>query len=110
MVQCPLITSLRPEKTSKDHRAQPLTDHQHVNKTMELSVMFSHFLNTSWDGNSTTSLGNQFQCLITLTEEILPDVQTKHPLAEPKAISSCPVACFLGEESNAHLVNLLSEL
>ncbi|TRZ08524.1 hypothetical protein HGM15179_018581 [Zosterops borbonicus] len=36
-------------------------------------------------------------------EELLPNVQPKPPLAQLKTVSSCPVACCLGEESNPHL-------
>ena len=58
-------------------------------------------LNTSRDGDSTTSLGSLFQCLTTLSvKTIFPNIQPKPPLAQHEAISSCPITCYLGEESN----------
>ncbi|KAK4826690.1 hypothetical protein QYF61_010699 [Mycteria americana] len=39
----------------------------------------------------------------TFHEEIFPNIQSKPPLAQPEAISSCPMACYLGEETNTHL-------
>lgn len=43
-----------------DHDVQPMTEHHFVNQTMALSSL------TSMDGDSTTSMGSAFQCLITL--------------------------------------------
>ena len=36
-------------------------------------------------------------------EEIFPNIQSKPPLAQLEAISSCPIACYLGEETDTHL-------
>ncbi|KAK4810613.1 hypothetical protein QYF61_007350, partial [Mycteria americana] len=36
-------------------------------------------------------------------EEIFPNIQSKLPLVQLEAISSCPVACYLGEETDTHL-------
>ncbi|KAK4820115.1 hypothetical protein QYF61_020347, partial [Mycteria americana] len=36
-------------------------------------------------------------------EEIFPNIQSKPPLAQLEAISSCPMACYLGEETDPHL-------
>ena len=36
-------------------------------------------------------------------EDIFPNIQAKPPLVQPEAISSCPVACYLGEETDTHL-------
>ncbi|KAK4818698.1 hypothetical protein QYF61_017919 [Mycteria americana] len=36
-------------------------------------------------------------------EEIFPNIQSKPPLAQLQAISSCPITCYLGEETNPHL-------
>lgn len=36
-------------------------------------------------------------------EEILPNAQPEHPLAQPEVISSCSVTASLGEEDNLHL-------
>ncbi|KAK4810817.1 hypothetical protein QYF61_008789 [Mycteria americana] len=47
------------------------------------------------DGDSTTSLGSLFQCLTTLSAKPL--------LAQLEAISSRPIASYLGEETDTHL-------
>ncbi|KAK4821733.1 hypothetical protein QYF61_000775, partial [Mycteria americana] len=36
-------------------------------------------------------------------EEKFPDIQSKPPLAQLEAISSCPITCYLGEETDPHL-------
>ncbi|KAK4810950.1 hypothetical protein QYF61_013358 [Mycteria americana] len=36
-------------------------------------------------------------------EEKFPNIQSKPPLVQLEAISSCPVTCYLGEETNTHL-------
>ncbi|KAK4819038.1 hypothetical protein QYF61_024403 [Mycteria americana] len=36
-------------------------------------------------------------------EEIFPNTQSKPPLAQLEAISSCPITCHLGEETDPHL-------
>ncbi|NXW34559.1 INVS protein, partial [Phaetusa simplex] len=35
--------------------------------------------------------------------KIFPNIQSKSPLAQLEAVSSCPIACYLGEETNPHL-------
>ncbi|KAK4832495.1 hypothetical protein QYF61_023542 [Mycteria americana] len=37
------------------------------------------------------------------SEEEFPNIQSKPPLAQLEAISSCPVTCYLGEETDPHL-------
>ncbi|KAK4825857.1 hypothetical protein QYF61_003131 [Mycteria americana] len=37
------------------------------------------------------------------SEEKFPNIQSKHPLAQLEAISSCPITCYLGEETDPHL-------
>ncbi|KAK4823336.1 hypothetical protein QYF61_001613 [Mycteria americana] len=37
------------------------------------------------------------------SEEIFPNIQSKPPLEQLEAISSRPIACYLGEETNTHL-------
>jgi len=37
------------------------------------------------------------------SEEIFPNIQSKPPLEQDEAISPCPVACYLGEETDTHL-------
>ncbi|KAK4818814.1 hypothetical protein QYF61_019743 [Mycteria americana] len=37
------------------------------------------------------------------SEEKFPNIQSKPPLAQLEAISSCPITCYLGEEINPHL-------
>ncbi|KAK4823265.1 hypothetical protein QYF61_000232, partial [Mycteria americana] len=106
---------------------------------MSLSATSTRLLNTSKDGNSTTSLGSLFQCLRTLSvkkiflisnlnlpwcnlrpfllilslpvpmlenpfgEESFSNIQFKPPLAQLDAISSCAMACYLGEETDTYL-------
>ncbi|KAK4823611.1 hypothetical protein QYF61_004214 [Mycteria americana] len=38
-----------------------------------------------------------------LGEEKFPNIQSKPPLVQLEAISSCPITCYLGEETNPHL-------
>jgi len=66
--------------------------------------MSTHLLNTSRDGDSTTSLGSLFQCLIALSrKKFFPDTKPKPPLVQLDAISSCPVTCYLTKETDIHL-------
>ncbi|KAK4822811.1 hypothetical protein QYF61_020094 [Mycteria americana] len=37
------------------------------------------------------------------SEEKFPNIQSKPPLAQLEAISSCPITCYLGEETSPHL-------
>ncbi|KAK4816062.1 hypothetical protein QYF61_011070 [Mycteria americana] len=37
------------------------------------------------------------------SEDIFPNIQSKPPLAQLEAISSCPITCYLGEETDPHL-------
>ena len=37
------------------------------------------------------------------SKEIFPNIKPKSPLAQPEAISSCPIASYLGEETNTRL-------
>ncbi|KAK4820046.1 hypothetical protein QYF61_017892 [Mycteria americana] len=39
-----------------------------------------------------------------LSEVKFPNIQSKPPLAQLEAISSCPIACYLGEETDPHLL------
>ncbi|KAK4829714.1 hypothetical protein QYF61_006089 [Mycteria americana] len=41
------------------------------------------------------------------SEEKFPNIQSKPPLAQLEAISSCPITCYLGEETDPHLSNNL---
>ena len=71
---------------------------------MSRSAISTCFLNPSRDGDSTTSLGSLGQCLTTLSvKKIFPPIQSKPPLAQLEAISSRPIAGYLGEETNTHL-------
>jgi len=36
-------------------------------------------------------------------KEIFPNIQSKPPLTQLEAIASCPIASYLGEETNARL-------
>ncbi|KAK4823482.1 hypothetical protein QYF61_002546 [Mycteria americana] len=55
------------------------------------------------DGDSTTSLGSLFQFDNPFSEVKFPDIQSKPPLVQLEAISSCPITCYLGEETDPHL-------
>ncbi|KAK4822584.1 LOW QUALITY PROTEIN: hypothetical protein QYF61_017170 [Mycteria americana] len=58
----------------------------------------------SLDGDSTTSLGSLFQCLTTRSvKNFFPNIQSKPPLPQLEAISSCASACYLGEQTDPHL-------
>ena len=71
---------------------------------MSLSTTSTHLLNTSRDGDSTTSLGSLFQYFDNpFSEEIFPNIQSKPPLVQLEAIFSRPVTCYLGEETDTHL-------
>ncbi|KAK4831772.1 hypothetical protein QYF61_018998 [Mycteria americana] len=48
-------------------------------------------------GQPVPMLGNPF------SEVKLPNIQSKPPLAQLEAISSCPITCYLGEETDPHL-------
>ncbi|KAK4828799.1 hypothetical protein QYF61_000856 [Mycteria americana] len=48
-------------------------------------------------GQSVPMLDNPF------SEEKFPNIQSKPPLAQLEAISSCPITCYLGEETDPHL-------
>ncbi|KAK4830406.1 hypothetical protein QYF61_010937 [Mycteria americana] len=37
------------------------------------------------------------------SEEKFPNIQSKPPLAQLEAVSSCPITCYLGEETDPHL-------
>ena len=39
-------------------------------------------------------------------EEIFRNHQSKPVLVQPESIFSCPVACYLGEETNTHLATI----
>jgi len=71
---------------------------------MSLSTRPTCYLNTSRDGDSTTSLGSLFQCLTTLSvKKFFLISNLKLPLVQLEVISSCPITCYLGEETDTHL-------
>ena len=71
---------------------------------MSLSTTSKRFLNTSRDGDSTTSLGSLSQCLTTLSvKKVFPDIQPKLTLVQLQAISPHPVTCHQWEEINPAL-------
>ncbi|KAK4806198.1 hypothetical protein QYF61_001121 [Mycteria americana] len=74
-----------------------------IHKQQVQEGIFPSWLTEYSDGDSTTSLGSLFQCLPTLSVKKFPNIQSKPPLAQLEAISSCPIACYLGEETNTHL-------
>ncbi|KAK4821657.1 hypothetical protein QYF61_026755 [Mycteria americana] len=77
-------------------------------KSTPVQAMSSQFLqenavgNDGWrlnhfPGQSVPMLDNP------LGEEKFPNIQSKPPLAQLEAISSCPITCYLGEETDPHL-------
>ena len=40
------------------------------------------------------------------SEEIFPNIQSKPLLVQFEAISSCPITCYLGKETNTHLTTV----
>lgn len=69
---------------------------------MSLSTKSNLSLNSPRDGESTTSLGNPFQCLTTLSEKKCLLISSLN-LAQLKAIPSCPITGYLGEDTNPQL-------
>ncbi|KAM9656645.1 uncharacterized protein ACIBXB_008917 isoform 1-T1 [Morphnus guianensis] len=68
------------------------------------SALSMRFLNTSRDGESTTSLGSLFQCLTTLSvKKFFLKIQSKPLFLQLEAISSCPISRHLTEETSNHL-------
>ena len=71
---------------------------------MSLSTTSKQFLNTSRDGDSTTSLGSPFQCLTALNiKNFFPDIQPKLTLVQLETISLRPVTCHQREETSPAL-------
>ncbi|KAK4814531.1 hypothetical protein QYF61_022020 [Mycteria americana] len=58
---------------------------------------FSGWQLNHFPGQPVPMLGNPF------SEVKFPNIQSKPPLAQPEAISSCPITCYLGEETDPHL-------
>ena len=69
---------------------------------MSLSTTSKRFLNTSWDGDSATSLGSLFQCLITLLENRF-FLTSNLYRTQLEAILSSPVTSYILKEANPHL-------
>ncbi|KAK4811285.1 hypothetical protein QYF61_023337 [Mycteria americana] len=65
---------------------------QHLVLEGDLGWRLNHF-----PGQSVPMLDNP------LGEEKFPNIQSKPPLAQLEAISSCPITCYLGEETDPHL-------
>ncbi|KAK4814831.1 hypothetical protein QYF61_027804 [Mycteria americana] len=68
------------------------------------AVWLSHLKQQMWGwrlkhfpGQPVPMLDNPF------SEEKFPNIQSKPPLAQLEAISSCPITCYLGEETDPHL-------
>ncbi|KAK4809954.1 hypothetical protein QYF61_002911 [Mycteria americana] len=70
-----------------DIHLQPMED-----PTLEQGWRLNHF-----PGQPVPVLDNP------LGEEKFPNIQSKPPLAQLEAISSCPITCYLGEDTNPHL-------
>lgn len=51
--------------------------------------------------------GQLFQCFtfeVKMVKTFFPNIQSHPPLAQLGTISSCPKTCYLGKETNTHLV------
>lgn len=83
-------TIIKVEKTFKVIKSNVC----HANQNTALSATSSYLLNTSGDGDSTTSLCIPFQCLTNcfFSGEIFPNVQPEHSLMQLEVISS---SCYL---------------
>lgn len=81
---------------------QKLTEHQPVHHwTMSPRCpIHTDFLNTSTDGDSTTSLGSLFH---PFNEETFSNIWPKSLLVKFEAISSFLISCHLEEKANPHL-------
>jgi len=73
---------------------------------MSLSAISFKYIWEWWlnylPGQPIPMLGNSF------SGEIFPNIQSKPPLVQLEASSSCPIASYLGEETNATSYSLLS--
>ncbi|KAK4819146.1 hypothetical protein QYF61_025826 [Mycteria americana] len=87
---------------------------QHVNCTTQLGVigkLAEGALNPTvhrwrlnqFPGQPVPMLDNPFG------EVKFPNIQSKPPLAQPETISSCPMTCYLGEETDPHLSTTSSQ-
>lgn len=54
---------------------------------------------------ATTSLGNLFQCLITLTEKVLPNICSKSTLFQFQAITLCSINKFYLQTIIEYIIN-----
>jgi len=70
---------------------------------ISLGATSTHYLNTSRDGDATTSLGSLFQCLTPLPVKKF-FLISKPPPMQLEATASHPVASYLGEETNTCLI------
>ncbi|KAK4832279.1 hypothetical protein QYF61_021678 [Mycteria americana] len=72
---------------------------KHINCTTQIVVIFklSGWRLNHFPGQPVPMLDNTF------SEEIFPNIQSKPPLVQLEAISSCPMVCYLGEETDTHL-------
>lgn len=61
---------------------------------MSLSATSMRLLNTSWDWDSSSSLGSPY-----LHVEILPNVQSKLSLLQLEIIFPCPIMCYQRKET-----------
>ncbi|KAK4810173.1 hypothetical protein QYF61_010485 [Mycteria americana] len=75
---------------------------QHVYPWRDCGALIRLHLEQGWrlnhfPGQPVPMLDNPF------SEEKFPNIQSKPPLAQLEAISSCPITCYLGEETDPHL-------
>lgn len=84
-------------KDISDDQIQLFPQHCQGNQTMSPSATATCLLNPYRNGVSITGLGH-------FSELVFLYIQPKCPLVELEAISSSPIACYLGEEAKPHLV------
>lgn len=69
---------------------------------MSQSATSAYLLNTSRDGDSITSVGS---LIILSVKRFFPSIQSELPLMQ-----LCPIACYVGEETNLHLTTTSSQV
>ncbi|KAK4828748.1 hypothetical protein QYF61_000739 [Mycteria americana] len=83
-------------------RCPSLDTLQHLNVSLvvrgpKLNTVFEGWRLNHFPGQPVPMLDNPF------SEEKFPNIQSKPPLAQLEAISSHPITCYLGEETDPHL-------
>ncbi|KAK4826030.1 hypothetical protein QYF61_003851 [Mycteria americana] len=85
------------EKPQRDSRARPREPEELNNRPVNWTLYFEGWRLSHFPGQPVPMLDNPF------SEEKFPNIQSKPPLAQLEAISSRPITCYLGEETDPHL-------